>query len=103
MARHARPRLPILSSSASSCLVERITAWAAACFRAPRVKHDLSLVSQILTCKLPCLQEPSAATLGADALPQLNERLDALQTQASEKLQEKASAWGCGVVVHRAP
>ena len=39
-----------------------------------------------------CLQEPSAATLGGEVLPELNRRLDALQTQATTRLQEKVRA-----------
>ena len=37
------------------------------------------------------LQEPSAATLGADALPDLERRLDALQELAVARLRKKAS------------
>lgn len=38
------------------------------------------------------MQEPSAAVLDAGVLPELNRRLDALEAQATARLQEQARA-----------
>jgi hypothetical protein len=51
---------------------------------------SVCLMSDELPLIVVCFpQEPSAATLASVALPELNRRLDALQAQATARLQEK--------------
>ena len=52
--------------------------------------HYVCLMSHDCPLIVVCYpQEPSAATLASVALPELNRRLDALQAQATARLQEK--------------